>query len=64
MAEIHVSVGPNDKSGTQIVFHNPDGSNGSQPGPASDNPVPSKTPQTTVKVVGTPGVVVRFSSPA
>ena len=23
MAEVHVNVGPNDKSGTQIVFHNP-----------------------------------------
>jgi len=23
MAEVHINVGPNDKSGTQIVFHNP-----------------------------------------
>jgi len=23
MPEIHVLIGPNDKSGTQIVFHNP-----------------------------------------
>ena len=31
MPEIHVLIGPNDKSGTQIVFHNP----GQHPLPAS-----------------------------
>ena len=64
MPEVHVNIGPNDKSGTQVVFHNPDNANGSQPLPASDNPAPARSgSQTTVKVLGTPGVAVRFSNP-
>ena len=65
MAEVHFTIRPIDGSGNQIVFHNPDNANGSQPLPPSDVPAPSKSgSQTTVKVVGTPGVAVRFSNPA
>ena len=66
MAEVHVTIGPNDKSGTQISFHNPDNGNGSNQGvSAADAPAPAKGgTQTTVKVVGTPGSAVRFSNPA
>ena len=43
MAEVYVTIRPIDGSGNQIVFHNPDNANDSQPLPASDVPAPSKS---------------------
>ena len=53
-----------DASGNQVVFNNP-GHSASETNNPSDAPAPSKSGvETTVKVIGTPGSVVRFSSPS
>jgi hypothetical protein len=64
MAEVHVNVGPNDKSGTQIVFHNP----GQHPLPAGAGQTVTQTKDVTGKPTATSGQVpnstVVFNSPA
>jgi len=58
MAEVHVNVGPNDKSGTQIVFHNP-----------GQHPLPVGAGQTVTQTSGktsgqVPGSSVVVNNPA
>jgi hypothetical protein len=64
MAEVHANVGPNDKSGTQIVFHNP----AQSPLPAGAGLQVTQTKDVTGKPIATSGQVpnstVVFNSPA
>ena len=64
MAEVHVNVGPNDKSGTQIVFHSP----AQPPLTPSAGQTVTQTKDVTGKPISTSGQVpnstVVFNSPA
>lgn len=53
----------NSASCTGIIV-NPDGTTSISGSNPTDNPAPAKGKQTTVKVTGTPGVVIRFSNPS
>jgi hypothetical protein len=64
MSDVHTNVGPNDKSGTQIVFHSP----GQSPLPAGAGQVIAQTKDVTGKPIATSGQVpnstIVFNSPA
>lgn len=63
MAQIDITPASNPALGLHV--HVPNGQSANVITNPSDNPAPSKSgTQTTVKVVGTPGSVVRFSSPS